>query len=168
MALIARQSSRASEQGGGGVVMPERFTKGMARNIYYGGSLFFILLFLALTLDTVIALPERSNYSQLTPAVAHGKEIWEKYNCVGCHTIMGEGAYFAPELGNVFYRRGAGNKKVFKRYLRAWMAAQPLHSPGRRKMPQFHLTDKQVNALAEFLIWTARIENNGWPPNIQG
>ena len=28
--------------------MSETFTKGMARNIYYGGSLFFILVFLAL------------------------------------------------------------------------------------------------------------------------
>ena len=148
--------------------MSERFTKGMARNIYYGGSLFFILLFLGLSLDTVIALPERDHRDQLTAEVAHGKEIWEKNNCVGCHTIMGEGAYFAPELGNVFYRRGMGDEAAFKHYLKAWMAAQPTHAPGRRQMPQFHLSDAEVNALAEFLIWTSRIENNRWPPNIEG
>ena len=32
--------------------MSETFTKGMARNIYFGGSVFFILLFLALTYHT--------------------------------------------------------------------------------------------------------------------
>ena len=32
--------------------MAERFTKSMARNIYLGGSAFFVLLFLALTFDT--------------------------------------------------------------------------------------------------------------------
>lgn len=148
--------------------MSERFTKGMARNIYYGGSLFFILLFLAMSLDTVIALPERDHRSQMTAEVVHGKEVWEKHDCIGCHTIMGEGAYFAPELGNVFYRRGAGDEVAFKRYLRAWMAAQPTQAPGRRQMPQFHLSDKDVNALAEFLIWTSRIKNNDWPPNIEG
>ncbi|HET8700745.1 MAG TPA: cytochrome c [Nitrococcus sp.] len=148
--------------------MSERFTKGMARNIYYGGSIFFILLFLALSFDTVIALPGRDHRSQMTAQVAYGKEVWEKHDCIGCHTIMGEGAYFAPELSDVFYRRGGGNEAEFKRYLRAWMAAQPTHAPGRRQMPQFHLSDKDVNALAAFLIWTSHIKDNHWPPNIEG
>ena len=33
--------------------MSDVFTKSMARNIFYGGSVFFILLFLALTFDTL-------------------------------------------------------------------------------------------------------------------
>jgi len=148
--------------------MSERFTKGMARNIYYGGSAFFILLFLGLTFDTVTALPKRENREMLTAEVAHGKEIWEKNNCVGCHSLMGEGAYFAPELGNVFDRRGGGNEEAFKGYLKAWMAAQPIPVEGRRKMPQFNLTDEEINALAEFLIWTSRIDDNSWPPNVEG
>ncbi len=32
--------------------------------------------------------------------------LWEKNNCMGCHTVMGEGAYYAPELTNVISRRG--------------------------------------------------------------
>lgn len=148
--------------------MSERFTKGMARNIYYGGSLFFILLFLALTFDTVQALPERDNREQLTAEVAKGKELWEENNCVGCHSLMGEGAYFAPELANVFDRRGMGNEEAFKGYMRGWMAAQPLPIEGRRKMPQFHLTDEEVNAISQFLIWTSRIDDNDWPPNVEG
>jgi nitric oxide reductase activation protein len=39
----------------------------MARNIYLGGSAFFVLLFLALTFDTQSrAMPERDNRDQLT------------------------------------------------------------------------------------------------------
>ncbi|MCW9089513.1 MAG: cytochrome c, partial [Gammaproteobacteria bacterium] len=41
--------------------MSGTFTKSMARNIFIGGSAFFIFLFLALTFDTVRALPERDN-----------------------------------------------------------------------------------------------------------
>jgi nitric oxide reductase subunit C len=148
--------------------MTERFTKGMARNIYYGGGFFFFLLLLGLTFDTMLALPERDNRDQITEAVVRGKELWEHNNCVGCHSIMGEGAYYAPELANVFDRRGGGDEQAFKNFMVGWMAAQPLQIEGRRKMPQFHLSQREVHDLAEFLIWTSRIDDNGWPPNIEG
>ena len=38
--------------------MAQTFTKEMARNIFYGGTAFFLLLFLALSFDTARALPE--------------------------------------------------------------------------------------------------------------
>jgi len=148
--------------------MTERITKGMARNIYFGGSLFAILVFAGLTLDTVQQVPERSNSQNITESVAMGKHLWEKNNCVGCHTIMGEGAYYAPELANVFDRRGGGDEAAFKTYLQGWMAAQPMEAPDRRKMPQFNLSAKEVDSLADFLIWTSRIDDNEWPPNIEG
>jgi nitric oxide reductase subunit C len=25
-----------------------------------------------------------------------GKKVWHKYDCIGCHTIFGNGSYFAP------------------------------------------------------------------------
>jgi len=148
--------------------MSERITKGMARNIYLGGSLFVILVFTGLTMDTVNKVPKLSHADKITPSVARGKHLWEVNDCIGCHTIMGEGAYYAPELGNVFIRRGNSDEKSFKIYLRSWMAAQPLNIPGRRKMPQFHLNNTQVDDLANFLIWTSHVNNNEWPPNIEG
>jgi nitric oxide reductase subunit C len=148
--------------------MSERITKNTARNIYFGGSIFAILVFAGLTMDTVQKVPKLSNADQITESVARGKNLWEVNNCIGCHTIMGEGAYYAPELANVFNRRGASDEVSFKAYLNGWMAAQPLSEPGRRKMPQFNLTTEQVNDLADFLVWTSRIDDNEWPPNIEG
>lgn len=148
--------------------MTERITKNMARNIYFGGSFFAILLFFGLTFDTVQKIPELTNDDKITHSVARGKNLWEVNNCVGCHTIMGEGAYYAPELANAFNRLGASDEKSFKAYMRAWMAAQPLDVPDRRKMPQFNLSDDEVDDLASFLIWTSRIDDNEWPPNIEG
>lgn len=140
------------------------FTKTMARNIFYGGSAFFILLFLALTFDTSQALPKRDNRQNITPQVAHGKQIWETNNCIGCHTLLGEGAYFAPELGNVYVRFG-NNKEAIK----AFIKSRPAEGvPGRRSMPQFNLTDEQLDALAEFLKYASEINAAKWPPNIQG
>ncbi len=148
--------------------MTERITKNMARNIYFGGGLFAILVFAGLTLDTVQQIPKLSNDDKITESVAAGKNLWEVNNCVGCHTIMGEGAYYAPELANVFDRRGMGDEEAFKGYMRGWMAAQPMQEPGRRKMPQFNLSDKEVDEISDFLIWTSRVHDNEWPPNIEG
>lgn len=141
--------------------MSETFTKAMARNIFYGGAVFFFLLFLALTFDTVQNLPKRDHRENITDSVVRGKHIWETRDCVGCHTILGEGAYFAPELGNVYKRRGGD-------FIKAWIKAQPTGAPGRRQMPQFNLTDQQLDDLVEFLKWTSEINTNNWPPNIQG
>ncbi len=141
--------------------MSGSFTKSMARNIFYGGSLFFVLLFLALTFDTQEAIPHRDAHQMITPQVALGKKVWEENDCIGCHTILGEGAYFAPELGNVYKRRGPA-------FIKAWIKSQPSGVHGRRQMPQFHLTDKELDALVAFFKYTSEIDTNHWPPNIQG
>ncbi len=148
--------------------MPEKFTKGMARNIYYGGSLFFILVFLGLTFHTVRELPKRDHRENITEGVANGKLLWEENNCVGCHTILGEGAYFAPELGNVYQRRGGSDPETFKAFFSAWMKIQPTGIEGRRQMPQFNLTDEELDNLADFLKWTAEVNTSDWPPNVEG
>ncbi len=141
--------------------MSATFTKSMARNIFFGGSVFFFLLFVGLTFDTMQVLPKRDHRENITPEVVRGKHIWETRDCIGCHTILGEGAYFAPELGNVYKRRGP-------EFIKAWIKAQPTGAPGRRQMPQFNLTDTQLNDLVAFLKWTSEINTNKWPPNIEG
>ena len=139
-------------------------TKSAARNIFYGGSVFFILVFLGLTFHTSRALPERDHRENITPQVAHGKHVWEVNNCIGCHTLLGEGAYFAPELGNV-YKRFGNSKEAIKIFVKS----RPVQGvPGRRSMPQFNLSEADLDALAEFLKWTSEIDTANWPPNIQG
>jgi nitric oxide reductase subunit C len=141
--------------------MSGAFTKSMARNIFFGGTVFFFLLFLALSFDSTATLPKRDNRANLTQAVANGKKIWETRNCIGCHTLLGEGAYFAPELGNVYPRRGGD-------FIKAWIKGQPSGAPGRRQMPQFNLTEQQLDDLVAFLKYTSEINTANWPPNIEG
>ena len=101
----------------------------------------------ALTYDTNQALPKRDNSQNLTPEVIAGKKIWETRNCIGCHTLLGEGAYFAPELGNVYKRFGNSTEAIA-----AFIRSRPAEGvPGRRSMPQFNLSDEELNAVAEFL-----------------
>jgi nitric oxide reductase subunit C len=101
--------------------------------------------------------------------VLRGKGVREEHSCINCHTLLGEGAYFAPELGNVWQRFGGEqNPDAARAALKAWMRAQPTGTPGRRQMPQFNLDEQQLDDLIDFLEWTSRIDTQGWPPNIQG
>ena len=145
--------------------MRETFTKGMARNIYYGGAVFFFLLLVGLTVDTVISSPKRDNSENITEQVAAGKRLWEMNDCIGCHSLLGEGAYFAPELGNVYTRFGKSTEAI-----KGFIKSRPANGiPGRRSMPQFNFTDEELEALAQFLKYADGIKTaRNWPPNIQG
>jgi len=150
--------------------MHEGFTKAQARNVFYGGSLFFLVVFVILTAHSHLYIVRESTDSAgLTEAVERGKRVWEKHTCINCHTILGEGAYFAPEVGNVWVRYGGRDDPESAREgLKAWMQSQPSGIEGRRQMPQFNLSDRELDDLIDFLEWTSRIDTQGWPPNEAG
>jgi nitric oxide reductase subunit C len=150
--------------------MSERLTKSAARNIFYGGTIFFLVIFLGLTFQSHNYIVTTStNEDELTPSVVAGKHIWERHACINCHTLLGEGAYFAPELGNVWVRYGGKEDPEGARdSLKAWMQSQPSGIEGRRQMPQFNLSDQELDELVDFLKWTSEINTQGWPPNEAG
>lgn len=150
--------------------MSNFLTKSAARNIFFGGSAFFFAVFAALVVQThLYAISTSTDATTLTPAVEHGKRIWEKHACINCHTILGEGAYFAPEVGNVFIRYGGDKDPQGARdAIKGWMQGQPSGVVGRRQMPQFHLNDQELDDLVSFLEWVSRIKTNNWPPNKAG
>ena len=150
--------------------MSEGLTKTQARNIFFGGSLFFLVVFVGLTAQShLYALNTSTNNDKLTESVARGKHVWEKYACINCHTILGEGAYFAPEVGNVYFRYGGrDDPEGAKDAIKEWMKAQPSGVEGRRQMPQFNLSEQELNDLADYLEWVAHINTQNWPPNDAG
>lgn len=150
--------------------MSERFTKAAARNIFFGGSLFFFVVFVALVAYShSYALNTSTDAATLSDEVVRGKHVWEKNACINCHTLMGEGAYFAPELVNVWERFGGKDDPDGARdALKAWMKAQPTGIEGRRQMPQFNLSDRELDDLAAFLRWVNTIKAQNWPPKLSG
>lgn len=116
----------------------------------------FSLVFLGLTVDTLMALPERSHADAITPQVARGKALWEDNNCMGCHTILGEGAYYAPELTRVYERRGPIWIKTFIRDPEAMF-------PNERRMVKYDFSEEDLDALVAFFQWVGQIDTNGFP-----
>ncbi|MBF0355568.1 MAG: cytochrome c [Alphaproteobacteria bacterium] len=149
--------------------MSETLTKAAARNIFYGGTVFFFLIFIGLVAHSVTTASAIATNNPITPSVAAGKHIWERHACINCHTILGEGAYFAPELGNVWVRFGGKESPDGARdALKAWMKAQPTGIAGRRQMPHFAITDAELDQLVDFLKWTSEINTQNWPPQVSG
>lgn len=146
--------------------MNEGFTRSAARNVFFGGSLFFFLVFAALTGHSHWYMVNVStDNAGLTDTVLHGKEVWERNSCVNCHSIIGEGAYFAPEIKNVWTRYGGHDNADDARVaLKAWIKAQPLNIPGRRRMPKYDFSEEELDALVDFFQWTDSINTLDWPP----
>ena len=132
-------------------------SKSQARLFFFGGTLFFSVIFIALTVDTVRQIPARSHQDRMTVEVVRGKGIWDKSNCMGCHTILGEGGYYAPELTKVVQRRG-------KEWIAIFLADPQAMFPGERKMVNYHFDDGQTRDVIAFLDWIGGIDTNGFPP----
>ena len=150
--------------------MSDIMTKSMARNVFYGGSIFFMLIFVLLTIHShIYARTKAVDESLLTASVREGKHVWERNACIDCHTILGEGAYFAPELGNVMKRWAVqDDPEAAFETLKSWMQSMPTGIEGRRQMPAFDLTDEEYRALSDFLLFTGTINTQNWPPNDAG
>ena len=131
-------------------------SKSQARLFFIVFTAGFSLVFLWLTVDTVRSVPSQSNQKALTPQVAHGKRIWDDNNCMGCHTILGEGAYYAPELTKAYERRGAP-------WLRAFLKDPEAMFPGKRRMVKYDFSDAELDAVIAFLQWIGNIDANGFP-----
>ena len=131
-------------------------SKGQARTFFLGGTIVFSAAFLGLTFDTHRHIPEQTNADKITEEVIAGKKIWENNNCMGCHTLFGEGAYYAPELTNTVARRG-------KPWLRAFLMDPELFYPGRRKMVQYDFEEEEIEHVIAFLEWAGEVDLNGFP-----
>ncbi len=130
-----------------------------ARWIFYLGTLSSLVLFLVLTVDTHRQIDALTHVDQLSDTVVAGKRVWHKYNCNDCHTILGFGSYYGPDLTKAFWRRGADGIRA--------MVREPEKFTTWRKMPQQHVTEPELDQLVAFLEWTSAIDNNNWPPQDQ-
>ncbi|TAN07592.1 MAG: cytochrome c [Rhodanobacteraceae bacterium] len=77
---------------------------------------FFVLSAFSFVDSRVQVTPEVVTYGPYN--AVQGKRVFQAYNCMDCHTIVGNGAYFAPDLTKEYQQVGP-----------AWLAAF-LGSPG--------------------------------------
>jgi nitric oxide reductase subunit C len=134
--------------------------KRQARLFAIGATALSALAFLGLTLDSHRQFPKLTQSQNLTPQVLRGKDVWHENNCINCHTLFGEGAYYAPDLTKITQHRGAA-------YLEAYMRDPSQfydETRHRRLMPKQDIAPADITALIAFLDWVSKVDNAGWPP----
>ena len=133
-------------------------SKNQARLFFLGGTVVFFLIFLVLSANSLSSgIPKQSHAENVTQEVINGKILFDENNCMGCHTILGEGAYYAPELTKVMDRRGEG-------FVKAVLSSKTPWTLSGRKMVAYDFTEKEVNDLVAFFTWIGEIDLNGFPP----
>ena len=119
-----------------------------------------VVVFIGMTIDSHRHFPRLTNEHEMTPQVIAGKHVWHKFNCTNCHTLLGEGAYYAPDLTKIAAQRGAEYLRAFLKDPAAFYDEQKY----RRVMPRQGLTDREIDDVIVFLAWISRIDTQGWPP----
>ncbi len=135
-------------------------TKRQTRLFAYACSLGFAAVFVGLTIHSHTQFGALTNADAITPAVLAGKDVWHDNNCINCHTLFGEGAYFAPDLTKITRQRGAPYLKAFLKDPSQFYS----EAKHRRVMPNPRLTDEEIDQVIAFLDWVSKVDNQGWPP----
>lgn len=118
------------------------------------------VVFLGLTIDSHRQFDALTNAENITPAVSRGQDLWHANNCINCHTLLGEGAYYAPDLTKITKLRGTPYLTAFLQNPSNFYSEQK----HRRLMPRPNLNDQEIADVIAFLDWVSEIDNQGWPP----
>ena len=130
-------------------------SKKQARAFFLGGTLVTFLIFIGLTVYSLGEAQDQTNYENITEQVVRGKDLWDSNNCMGCHTLLGEGGYYAPELTKVIERRGEG-------YIKAVLMSPIPWEPNGRKMVAYGFSPEEATDLIAFFDWIGKIDLNGF------
>ena len=99
-----------------------------------------------------------------------GKKTVQAKNCMNCHTLLGNGAYYAPDLTKAWL-----DKSWFAKEKREDVIVKFLQDPEKnartfgsnRKMPNLHITENEAQGVVAFLKWMSSIDTNGFPYNFK-
>ncbi len=70
-----------------------------------------------------------------------GKILWQNKNCTSCHQLYGLGGHLGPDLTNIYEKRPV-------EYIEAFLKS------GTDVMPDFHLSQHEIDAFVAFLKYT--------------
>jgi len=124
----------------------------------------------------------RDDYSQeeAMALLDLGKLASQAKNCMDCHTLLGNGAYYAPDLtkawldpmwGDDGAYRGMTGKDTKEEAMVEFLTHPSSYPTHQRMMPNLGITPDEAKGLVAFLKHMSSIDTNGFPRNfgkIQG
>ncbi|MEW6120677.1 MAG: cytochrome c [Pseudomonadota bacterium] len=101
--------------------------------------------------------------------VSKGKLNTQAKNCMECHTLLGNGAYYAPDLTKSWLDPSWGSKEVREQQMVEFLMnpQDRLHNGIGRRMPNLGITEEEARATVAFLKWMSAINTLGFPHNFK-
>lgn len=101
--------------------------------------------------------------------VSKGKLNTQAKNCMACHTLLGNGAYYAPDLTKSWLDPSWGSKEVREQQMVEFLMnpQDRLHNGLGRRMPNLGITEEEARATVAFLKWMSAINTLGFPHNFK-
>jgi len=101
--------------------------------------------------------------------VSHGKLTTQAKNCMDCHTLLGNGSYYAPDLTKSWLDPAWGSKETREQTMVEFLMnpTDKLHNALGRRMPNLGITEAEARATVAFLKWMSSIDTNGFPANFK-
>jgi nitric oxide reductase subunit C len=101
-----------------------------------------------------------------------GKLTSQAKNCMNCHTLLGNGAYYAPDLTKAWldpmWQNGGTMQAMTGKSTKEEAMAEFLQHPSKypthaRMMPNLKITADEAKGLVAFLKHMSSIDTNGFP-----
>jgi nitric oxide reductase subunit C len=98
-----------------------------------------------------------------------GKLTTQAKNCMNCHTLLGNGAYYAPDLTKAWLDQYWGPSEIREVQMVEFIKdpSDKLHNSMGRRMPKLGITDEEARGVVAFLKWMSSIDTNGFPYNFK-
>jgi len=103
-----------------------------------------------------------------------GKLTSQAKNCMNCHTLLGNGAYYAPDLTKAWIdpawkdggtMQGMTGKSTKEEAMAEFLQHPSTYPTHARMMPDLGITADEAKGLVAFLKHMSSIDTNGFPRN---
>ena len=108
--------------------------------------------------------------AQAKALVDLGKLTVQAKNCMNCHTLFGNGAYYAPDLTKAWLDPGWGNDQARELLMTMFLKDPKTNARTygtNRRMPDLNVTDEEVRGIIAFLKWMSAVDTNGFPQGFE-
>ncbi len=85
-----------------------------------------------------------------------GKHVWQRHNCVSCHTLFGNGGYAGDDLTHI-------TGKMTPSQVVEYLVQAPVMRPNKYTHHPA-LDEAEADNLVQYLEYVDTIPTLGWPP----
>lgn len=117
---------------------------------------FLLLGTISFVLFVAITLISSKLPSPMPKAAVAGKSVWQRHNCVSCHTLFGHGGYEGDDLTHISTKKNPAD-------LINYLVQPPVMRPNKyTHHPALDVED--AHNLVQYLEFVHTIPTLGWPP----